>query len=81
MTDPLPWAPAFAWLTRRQCTARLPKTAGEPLGRWGRCELARDHVLDESAPRRDHALEFGMEVVRWPAPQATGVSPYLEVAR
>ena len=51
----LPWAPPW----RRRCRAVL-----EPnwTGYHGRCELARGH-----SPNMEHALERGMEIVRWPS--------------
>ena len=52
--DRLPWTPARPG---NRCAARLRRESNS--GRYGRCELRRDH--DGEA----HALEYGMHVVRW----------------
>lgn len=53
----LPWARVFG----RRCRARL--TAEQCPVHWGRCELVRPH------PGEDHALDYGMSVLRWGDPQ------------
>ncbi len=62
----LPWAPAFGWLTGAQCPARLSGVEAWPIRRVGRCELRHGHTRADDPAHRDHALEMGMETVRWP---------------
>lgn len=66
LDPPLPWAGALAWLFGGRCRARLSR-ADSPV-RYGRCELARQH------PDEDHALEYGMHVVRFRDDGATWTS-------
>lgn len=49
----LPWVGMF-----RRCRSRFPQIPGVPY--WGRCDLKRGHGSM-------HALERGMEIVKWNA--------------
>lgn len=78
MPRPLPWAPSFGFLTGRQCRARLTRAESGGYRRWGRCELRYGHVGADNTEHVDHALEYGLIVLRWPAWTAKPHEPYAE---
>lgn len=53
LAETLPWAKPF----QRRCVARMERQPGADY--WGRCDLG------VHGPDLDHALERGMEIVRW----------------